>query len=120
MIGVLNLLAFFFYLYVIVFVQISPAGNGSPVVEDREAVSTRHKKGEVADVLEKEEGESPKENGDRRSNGIEEVKSDRSAERQPDVVDDHPGKSRSTFHPPHTSVILYANRFFQIRYFIKS
>lgn len=58
-------------------------------------------------MLEKEG--PPKENGEQRSNGIEAVsKSDRSADGQPDIVDDHRGKSRSTFHSCHTSLILYA------------
>lgn len=60
----------------------------------------------------REDGKSPKENGEKRSNGIEADanNSDRSRDRQPDVVDDHPGKSRSTFHSCHTSVILCAYR----------
>lgn len=71
-------------------------------------------------MLENDE-EFLKENGERHSNGIgADSRSDRSEERQPDVMDDHPGKSRSTFHPCHTSVILYAYHFFQIWYFIKS
>lgn len=63
---------------------------------------------------------SPKENGERRSNGVAAVdsKSDRSSERQPDIVDDHPGKSRSTLHSCHTSVILCAYKLFQTWYFI--
>lgn len=55
-----------------------------------------------------------KENGDQQSHGVGAgAKSDGSTERQPDVVDDHPGKSRSTFYTSH-SVILYVCRFFQI------
>lgn len=77
-----------------------------------ELASTRRKK---------REEESPKENGEQRSNGVEvDANSDRSGDRQPDVVDDHPGKSRSTFNSCHTSVILYAYRLFKIRYFIQS
>ncbi|THG15718.1 hypothetical protein TEA_019765 [Camellia sinensis var. sinensis] len=69
-------------------------GNQSPLDEER-ATSIPHKKGEATDMHEREEGEYPKENGGQRSNGIEvENKSDRSADR-PDVMDDHPGKSRS-------------------------
>lgn len=65
-----------------------------------------------------EDEETPKENGERCSNGIEaDVKSERSADRQPDVVDDHPGKSRFTFQSSH-SVVLYAYLCFQIQYFI--
>ncbi|XP_059658106.1 peptidyl-prolyl cis-trans isomerase CYP95-like isoform X1 [Cornus florida] len=70
-------------------------GNQFPLIEEREVASIHHKKGEVTDMLEREEDEYPKENGERKSNGIEaETKSDGSADR-PDVVDDHPGKSRS-------------------------
>ena len=87
----------------------------------KEVASSRRKKRDEAILLEKEEGESPKENGEQRSNGIEkDAKSDRSEDRQPDVVDDHPGKSRSTLHSCHTSVILFAYRLFKIWYFIKS
>ncbi|KAA8525377.1 hypothetical protein F0562_007205 [Nyssa sinensis] len=70
-------------------------GNHSPLIEDIEASSIHHKNGEATDMLEREEGEYPKENGGRQSNGMEEeTKSVKSADR-PDVVDDHPGKSRS-------------------------
>lgn len=86
---------------------------------EKEAASLRHKKRQDDDMFEKEDGEeTPKENGEQQSNGIEaDAKSSRSTDRQPDVVDDHPGKSRSTFHSSH-SVFLYAYRFFPIRYFI--
>lgn len=57
----------------------------------------------------KKDGGPPKENGEQQSNGIEVVsKSGRNADRQPDIVDDHRGKSRSTFNSCHTSLILYA------------
>ncbi|GMP94624.1 hypothetical protein CsSME_00044022 [Camellia sinensis var. sinensis] len=80
-------------------------GNQSPLDEER-ATSIPHKKGEATDMHEREEGEYPKENGGQRSNGIEvENKSDRSADR-PDVMDDHPGKSRFTSHSYHTSVTV--------------
>ena len=61
-------------------------------------------------MVENDGERSHKENGERRSNGIAEVnsKSDRCCERQPDIVDDHPGKSRSTLHSCHASVILCA------------
>ena len=76
-------------------------------------------KGEKLDMPEEEE--FPKENGERHSNGNEaNYRSDRSEGRQPDVMDDQPGKSRSTFHSCHTSVIYYAYHFFKIWYFIKS
>lgn len=59
-------------------------------------------------MFEKEEGEeTPKENGEQRSNGIQAGAKSVRSDRQPDVVDDHPGKSRSTFYSSH-SVILYA------------
>lgn len=91
------------------------------MVLEEDDPSLSHKMREERDMLEKDGGESPKENGGRRSLGVEaDVASDRSQDRLPDVVDDHPGKSRSTFHSSHTSVILYCYRFIQIRYFIKS
>ena len=63
-----------------------------------ESASAPSKKGDGSEMLEKEEGDSPKENGGQQSNGISGVdKSDGSEDRQPDVVDDHPSKSRSTF-----------------------
>ncbi|KAL6965956.1 peptidylprolyl isomerase, partial [Sarracenia purpurea var. burkii] len=87
--------------------------------EERAASITRNK-GEATDISEREEGEYPKENGEPHSNGIEmETKSDRSADR-PDIVDDHPGKSRFTSHSYQTSVIVYSYGFFQIWYFIES
>jgi peptidyl-prolyl isomerase G (cyclophilin G) len=88
------------------------AAEQPPLVVTKELASTRRKK---------REEESPMENGEQRSNGVEaDANSDRSGDRQPDIVDDHPGKSRSTFHSCHTSVILYAYRLFKIRYFIQS
>ncbi|KAK3023892.1 hypothetical protein RJ639_044514 [Escallonia herrerae] len=72
------------------------AGNKSSLAEEKEDVSLYPKKGEVSDMLEREEGEYPKENGEPQSNGIEvDNRSEKSADRQPDIVDDHPGKSRS-------------------------
>ncbi|KAB5553318.1 hypothetical protein DKX38_010629 [Salix brachista] len=68
----------------------------SPVVLEEEAASLPCKKREEPDILEKEDGEFPKENGSRRSNGIEaDAKSYGSKDREPDIRDDHPGKSRS-------------------------
>jgi peptidyl-prolyl isomerase G (cyclophilin G) len=87
----------------------------SPVVLEEEVASLPCKKREEPDILEKEDGEFPKENGSRRSNGMgADAKSYGSEDREPDIRDDHPGKSRSTFHSCHTSVILYAFRFFQV------
>ena len=75
-------------------------------------------KGEKLDMLEEEK--IPNENGERRSNGNgANYRSDRSEGRQPDVMDDQPGKSRSTFHSCRT-VISYAYHFFKMWYFIKS
>jgi len=59
------------------------------------------KKREKLDILEQEE--FPKENGERLSNGTgSDHRSERSEVRQPDVMDDQPDKSRSTFHSCHT------------------
>ncbi|WMV42646.1 hypothetical protein MTR67_036031 [Solanum verrucosum] len=70
-------------------------GNHSPSLEEGEAVSLHHKK-EATDIFEGEEVEFPKENGERQSNNTKmEIRSDKPVDRQPDVVDDHPGKSRS-------------------------
>ncbi|GMI92851.1 hypothetical protein HRI_002954400 [Hibiscus trionum] len=64
----------------------------SPSVVEKEIC---HRKRVEADLRVKEH-EGPKENGKQQSNGIEkDAKSDRSAERPPDMVDDHPNKSRS-------------------------
>ncbi|PPR95765.1 hypothetical protein GOBAR_AA24903 [Gossypium barbadense] len=64
-------------------------GNQSPLATEK---ALPHRKNEEADL----ECDAPRENGGRKSNGIEEgAKSDRSAERPPDVVDDGPSKSRS-------------------------
>ncbi|GJT87522.1 peptidyl-prolyl cis-trans isomerase CYP95-like protein isoform X1 [Tanacetum coccineum] len=58
-------------------------GNEFPAeVEDG---SARHKAGETYDAHEREEGEYPKENGDRPSNGVDVVKNSE----RPDVVNDH-------------------------------
>ncbi|KAL0297328.1 UNVERIFIED_CONTAM: Peptidyl-prolyl cis-trans isomerase CYP95 [Sesamum radiatum] len=69
--------------------------NHSPLVDERENTQFNHKKGDAANVSEREEGEFPRENGNhRKSNGIEVgTESDRSADRDPDVVD-VPSKSR--------------------------
>lgn len=80
------------------FTDISAEGNHSPSLEEGEAVSLHHKK-EAADIFEGEEVEFPKENGARQSNNIKvENRSDKTVDRQPDVVDDHPGKSRFILH----------------------
>ena len=96
-----------------------PAEVQSSSVLDKELPPLNHKKREGVGMLEKEE--FPKENGVQPSNGImTNYRPDRSEERQHDVMDDNPGKSRSTFQSCHTSVISYAYHFFQIWYFIQS
>lgn len=76
-----------------------PAKFLSPLPGEREDISLHRKNVDSPDMLEREEGEFPRENGERKSNGIEkETVSEKSTERQPDVVDDHPGKSRFTLH----------------------
>ncbi|XP_038696180.1 peptidyl-prolyl cis-trans isomerase CYP95-like isoform X2 [Tripterygium wilfordii] len=72
------------------------AAHLSLMTGDEKTVSVRCKWREEAGVIEKESSRSPKENGEQHSNGIEAyAKSNGSTDRQPDVVDDHPGKSRS-------------------------
>lgn len=61
---------------------------------------------------------SPKENGERQDGAGEDSKSDRSANGQPDVVDDHPGKSRSNLYSACTRIIIYSYEFFQINILI--
>lgn len=93
---------------VLSFACISAVDNQSPLDVEKNVASIHNKRREGSDMLEKDGG-PPKENGEQRSNGIEAVaKSDRSADRQPDIVDDNRGKSRSTFNSCHTSLILYA------------
>ncbi|KAL2548298.1 peptidyl-prolyl cis-trans isomerase CYP95 [Forsythia ovata] len=83
----------------------SPEVNQSPLRENQEVATVHHRKGEVADMFEREEGEFPRENGEHRINGIEgETRSDKSADRHPDVVDDHPSKSRSRSLSPKRSM----------------
>ena len=96
------------------------AETKSPLVAEKDLPPAHHEKEEVG-MLENEEKLS-KENGERRNNGIggADYGSDRSEERQPDVMDDHSGKTRSTFLFSHTSVISYVYHFFQIWYFIES
>lgn len=96
------------------------AETKSPLVAEKDLPPAHHEKEEMG-MLENEEKLS-KENGERRNNGIggADYGSDRSEERQPDVMDDHSGKTRSTFFFSHTSVISYAYHFFQIWYFIES
>ncbi|PIA65519.1 hypothetical protein AQUCO_00100785v1 [Aquilegia coerulea] len=71
----------------------------SPSRMEKDAVTLLLKKGVVTDVVERQ-GESPRENGNVRSNGVEsETRSNRTADRQPDLVD-LPGKSRSRSMSP--------------------
>lgn len=72
--------------------------------------SAHHKRREEAGILDKEDGRSIRENGEQQSNGVRaDSKSDRIADRQPDIVDDHLGKSRSTFHFCHTSFFMLSD-----------
>lgn len=92
--------------------------QSSSVLEKESSAINLKKRDGLSNI---EEGEFPKENGAQRSNGIgANHRSDRYEERQPDVMDDNPGKSRFTFQSCHTFVISYAYHFFQIWYFIKS
>lgn len=96
-----------------------PAEVQSSSVLEKELPPLNHKKRDGVGMLDEEE--LPKENGAQPSNGIRaNYRPDRSEERQHDVMDDNPGKSRSTFQSCHTSVITYAYHFFQIWYFIQS
>lgn len=80
------------------------AENHSPVVENAAATVNNHKIREGSDMFDDEELESPKENGGKQTNGYErDSRSDRNGTRQPDVVEDHPGKSRSTLNSSHLS-----------------
>ena len=82
--------------------------NQSPPVEEGEAALVRENRGGSTDMFEGEEGEFPKENGEPQSNGIGvETRSQKNADKQPDLVDDHPDKSRFTFHFFHTCVVIY-------------
>lgn len=81
--------------------------NMSPLDMEKN-IAPNHNRRRESNMLEND-GRSPKENGQQRSNGIEaSSKSEQSADKQPDIVDDHPGKSRSTFNSCHTSLIVYA------------
>ncbi|KAL3498295.1 hypothetical protein ACH5RR_041027 [Cinchona calisaya] len=79
--------------------------NVSPSVVEVEPASVREKRGESTDMFEREEGEFPQENGDPRSNGIGvENRSQKTADKEPDIVDDYPDKSRSrSISPKRTS-----------------
>ncbi|KAH1212847.1 Peptidyl-prolyl cis-trans isomerase CYP95 [Glycine max] len=94
--------------------------EGQPsVVAEKELHHMHLEKREKPNMLEEEE--FPKENGEWHSNSTgANHRSDRREGRQPDVMDDQLGKSRSTFHSCHTSFISYAYHFFKIRHFMKS
>ncbi|WJX09838.1 peptidylprolyl isomerase [Trifolium repens] len=75
----------------------------SSSVLEKELPPMSHKRREVDDMLGEEE--FPKENGAQHSNGIGvNYRPDRSEERQPDVMDDNPGKSRSRSMSPKQTV----------------
>ncbi|XP_061376394.1 peptidyl-prolyl cis-trans isomerase CYP95-like isoform X1 [Gastrolobium bilobum] len=70
----------------------------SPLVVEKELPPMHLKKREEVGMLEEE---FSKENGEQHRNGIgANHRSDRGEERQPDVMDDHPGKSRSRSMSP--------------------
>ncbi|PNY05515.1 peptidyl-prolyl cis-trans isomerase [Trifolium pratense] len=75
----------------------------SSSVLEKELPPMSHKRREGDDMLGEEE--FPKENGAQHSNGIGvNYRPDRSEERQPDVMDDNPGKSRSRSMSPKQTV----------------
>ncbi|KAI5393830.1 peptidyl-prolyl cis-trans isomerase CYP95 isoform X2 [Lathyrus oleraceus] len=76
--------------------------QSSSVLEKESSPMNLKKREELSNV---EDGEFPKENGAQRSNGIgANHRSDRYEERQPDVMDDNPGKSRSRSMSPKQTV----------------
>jgi len=82
---------------------VAAEGHYSLVVEKE--LPPMHLNKEKLDMLEEEE--FPKKNEEQSSYGTRaNYRSDRSQGRQPDVMDDQPGKSRSTFHSCHTSYFL--------------
>lgn len=82
--------------------QIDAEVQSSSVLE-KELPPLNHKKREGVGMLEEEE--FPKENGAQPSNGIKaNYRPDRSEERQHDVMDDNPGKSRSRSMSPKQTV----------------
>ena len=86
------------------------AENHSPRVDAAAVVN--HKRSEDSDKFDDKEPRSSKENGEQKTNGYErDAISGRSGDRQPDVVEDHPGKSRSKFPFFHVTS-LYAYQFF--------
>jgi peptidyl-prolyl isomerase G (cyclophilin G) len=90
-----------------------PAEVKSLSAVEKDVPTIHHKKEEV-DMPESKET-IVKENGERHSNGTGAAyRSDRSEERQPDVMDDHLGKSRSTSLSCHTLVICYGYNFFHL------
>lgn len=81
------------------------AENHSPGVDD--AAIDNNLKSEGYAMFEYEESRFSKENGAPRSNGYErDARSRRSEDRQPDVVEDHPGKSRSIAHSSHLCCLM--------------
>lgn len=83
-------------------------GNQSPLTVEGPNPS---KNGVTTDMFEREEGELSKENGERRSNGVD---------LQTDLADDSPAKSRFTFHANHPSFIIYLYDSFWMRFLCKS
>jgi peptidyl-prolyl isomerase G (cyclophilin G) len=90
-----------------------PAELKSPSLVEKDAPTIHHRKEEAGMPASNEK--TVKENGERHSNGTGAAyRSDRSEERQPDVMDVHLGKSRSTSLSCHTLVIYSAYHFFHL------
>lgn len=76
------------------------AGSKSPQLVEQDTASDHRKGMEIAYFPENDGRESHKENGEGQGNGVEAgTFPDRSLDRLPDEVDDHPGKSRSLHRP---------------------
>lgn len=76
------------------------AENHSSMVED-ETIVDNHKRSEGSDKFDNEGVRSLRKNGGQQSNGYErDTRSSRSEDRRPDVVEDHPDKSRSRSPSP--------------------
>lgn len=91
--------------------------NLPPPDAEKETTANWPEKVETIEKPTEEEAKSPRENGEPRSNGITESKSDRDENRLP-AADGKPSKSRFFYSSPHTSVILCVYRIFQNQYFI--
>lgn len=76
----------------------NPAEVNQSLLVEQETPKVSHKKGEGAEISEREESEFPRENGDHQSNGIGVgMGSEQSASRHHYGVNDRPSKSRLVF-----------------------